>query len=124
MKKLLIPVAAIFFTGAVNAATDQEIYHGFAKGNLDLSTGSVTSVTRTAMQPGIGAGAGLSRSNKASDNDIYHGFEHGNPDLWSGSWTGYSVASMPGIGSSSGSGYSRYSDNDVYHGFEKGNFDL
>ena len=124
MKKILIPVAVIFFTGAVNAATDEEVYHGFAKGNSDLATSPAFASTRTAVQPGIGAGVGHSRANKATDNDIYRGFERGNPDLSSGSWTGHSVASVPGIGSSSGSGYSKYSDNDIYRGFEIDNQDL
>ena len=80
MKKLLIPVAAIFFTGVVSAASDEEIYHGFAKDNLDLSSDTFSSVTRTAVQPGIGTGVGHSRSNTATDNDIYHGFDLGIPE--------------------------------------------
>lgn len=124
MKKVLIPIAAILFTGAVNAATDEEIYHGFAKDNLDLSSGPYYGEARSAVQPGVGGGVGLSRRNEATNNDIYHGFERGNPDLYSGTWTGQSTAAMPGIGSPSEYGYSKTTDNDIYHGFEKDNLDL
>ena len=126
MKKIISSVAILFFAGTINAATDAEIYHGFAKGNPDLEHGSSSSMARTAVQPGIGSGSGEMRSGRVSDHQIYHGFERGNPDLWTGSArSGYSVATVPGIGSSSKTGrLSVFSDNDIYHGFEKDNLDL
>ena len=126
MKKLISSVALVFIAGTANAATDSEVYHGFAKGNPDLETGSAYAITRTAVQPGIGSSTGMMRTRGLSDNQIYHGFERGNPDLYSGSsQTDYSVASVPGIGSGSATGrHSGFSHNDIYHGFEKGNPDL
>lgn len=123
MKKLIPAVAALLFVGSVSAATDAEIYHGFAKGNPDLSSGSSYSESRTAVQPGIGSGTGPSPVHGVSNNEIYHGFEKGNPDLWSGA-SRTASASVPGIGSRSGSASRHVSDNDIYHGFEKGNPDL
>ncbi|MEN8177754.1 MAG: hypothetical protein ABFS39_03960 [Pseudomonadota bacterium] len=124
MKKLMTPIALLVFVGSLNAATDAEIYHGFAKGNPDLETGATYEIARSAVQPGIGSGSDGMRSRVASDNQIYHGFERGNPDLWSGS-SGYSVAVVPGIGSSShGRRHSTVTGNYIYHGFEKDNPDL
>ena len=124
MKKVISSIAIMLFAGTINAATDAEIYHGFAKGNPDLETGSGYDVHRSAVQPGIGSGSGMMRTGGFSANQIYHGFERGNPDLHSG-YSRYSVAAVPGIGSrSSASRHSVATDNDIYHGFEKDNPDL
>ena len=125
MKKITSTAAVMFFASTLHAATDTEIYHGFANGNPDLQTGGTPSMTHTAVQPGIGSSTGQMRSKRVSDHQIYRGFERGNPDLYSGSThSGYSVAAVPGIGSGSKSQRSVFTDNDIYHGFEKGNPDL
>ncbi|MDJ0807403.1 MAG: hypothetical protein QNJ78_11270 [Gammaproteobacteria bacterium] len=124
MKKILTPIALMIITGSLNAASDAEIYHGFAKGNPDLETHSGYSMTRMAEQPGIGSGRRVMRSRGTSHNPVYQGFESDNPDLYSG-LSGHAVATIPGIGSSSQARRgSRVLDHEIYHGFEKDNPDL
>ncbi len=81
MKKILSSVVLMFFAGTLNAATDAEIYHGFAKGNPDLETDVNQQLVRTAVQPGTGSRSHDVGQSVMTDNFIYHGFEKGNPDL-------------------------------------------
>lgn len=124
MKVLITPIAAVFFAGAVSAATDAEIYHGFAEGNNDLASDTVYDTQRSAVQPGIGGGTDSMRRSVATDHLIYRGFEVGNNDLYSGHSASHSMAVMPGIGSPRHSSDAGFSFDDIYHGFEKGNPDL
>ncbi len=123
MKMLVTSVSTLLFVGSVCAATDAEIYHGFAMGNPDLSTETSTSA---AGQAGIGSDSGNYRTVGATSNDIYHGFEMDNADLWSGfSDSRNASASVPGIGTQSGrTRRHAFTDNDIYHGFERNNPDL
>ena len=79
MKITITAIAFTFFAGTAVAASDQEVYAGFAK-NPDLSHDT------THMQPpGMDQG-GMSHSNSGLSSrttraDIYRGFEEGNPDL-------------------------------------------
>ena len=124
MKKLITPIAALFFAGAVSAATDAEIYHGFAKDNPDLASDWAHDMERNAVQPGIGSGTADMRGSVASDHLIYRGFEVDNPDLWSGDSSRHAVAVIPGIGSSTHSTNAVFRFERIYNGFEKGNPDL
>ena len=124
MKKLITPIAAIFFTGVVSAATDAEIYHGFAKDNPDLASDWAYDTERSAVQPGIGSGTLALRGSAATAHLIYRGFEVDNPDLWSGDSSHHAVAVTPGIGSSTHSRHAVFRFEQIYNGFEKGNPDL
>ena len=98
MKTTIVSLSMLLFVGVVHAASDVEIYHGFAQGNPDLSSDVITQIP--------------SSRHRVTDIDIYHGFAKGNPDLSSDI-----VTQIP---------YSRHrvTDNDIYHGFEVGNPDL
>lgn len=38
MRQALITITALLFAGSLHAASDVEVYHGFAAGNPELST--------------------------------------------------------------------------------------
>jgi hypothetical protein len=97
MKTILTAAAVTLFAASVSAGS---IYHGFERGNPDLSSSIRThSGSVTAAQPGVGASF-----------DRYHGWADGNPDLFSGQPT------------SAPMGHSGPAD--VYHGWADGNPDL
>lgn|GEM_PF-4964025 len=123
MKKLITPIVALFFAGGVYAATDAEIYHGFAEGNMDLASDTAYGTQSSAVQPGIGSGVGMHHSGDV-DHLIYRGFEVNNPDLWSGGSSSRSSAVMPGIGSSNMPGNDSFRFEDIYHGYATDNMDL
>ncbi len=100
--KVVTATAPLLLAGSVGAATDAEIYHGFAGGNPDISTEVESVSMTTSVQPGVGdrfgsyrewakgnpdlyssVGGRQDRSDRTSsaDLDIYHGFGEGNPDL-------------------------------------------
>jgi len=100
--KVVTATASLVLAGSVGAATDAEIYHGFADGNPDIST-EVESVSMAAgVQPGVGDRFGS-----------YRDWAKGNPDLYS------SVDGSPDHGDRTSSG-----DLDIYRGFGEGNPDL
>ncbi len=123
MKKSIIAISALLFTGAAGAASDWEIYRGFAPGNPDLSTGSTYKSVASAVQPGIGSSTGTRSHSPATDYDIYRGFASGNSDLSSDMAPSLRTANAPGIGEGTGLRGSA-SNHFIYHGFEKDNPDL
>ncbi len=79
MRAIITTFALTMFAGAAAAASDQDIYAGFAK-NPDLSHDT------THMQPPGMVQGGMSHSNSGQSSGtsrafIYRGFEEGNPDL-------------------------------------------
>lgn len=94
MKRLIVAVSATLFAVAAGAASDYDIYHGFAEGNSDLSTGDRLG-SMSAVRPGVG--------------DHYQGIGRANPDLFESSYK-----SVP-----RSSGHP-----DIYNGFDEGNSDL
>ena len=85
MKQSLATIAAMLFAGSLQAASDVDVYHGFAAGNPDLSSDAhsvrTTDVAMIGAQPTIGSGARGFGSDPFSQRSIYNGFEMGNPDL-------------------------------------------
>ena len=73
MNKLFATIATLVFTGSVHAASDSQVYHGWASGNPDLSS-DVERLDRSTWLAEAGMGRG-------SVSSIYRGFEIGNPDL-------------------------------------------
>ena len=118
MKHTIAIAIATLFAGSLQAASDAEVYHGFAAGNPDLST-----ETQTAQNHGSDSGIGF-------DALVYNGFELGNPELSTGSRSGSStevamIGSQPAIGSSNrGFGSDLFNQRSIYNGFEVGNPDL
>ncbi|MBA1445934.1 MAG: hypothetical protein M3H12_17785 [Chromatiales bacterium] len=123
MKRSIIAISALLFAGTAGAASDWEIYRGFAPGNPDLSTGSTYKSVATAVQPGIGSSTGTRSHSPATDYDIYRGFASGNSDLSSDMAPSLRTANVPGIGLGTGLRGSA-SNHFIYHGFEKDNPDL
>lgn len=97
--KAITATASLVLVGSVSAATDAEIYHGFADGNPDLSTEFGSGSVTTSVQPGVG--------------DSYRDWAKGNPDLYSGT----------GVRSDRTDRTSP-ADFDIYHGIAEGNPDL
>lgn len=112
MKIIITSLSVLLFVGTVNAASDAEIYHGFERGNPDLSS-DISSWSQSSMVV-------------TTDKDIYHGFELGNLDLSTDSvYSPVRTASIPGIGDGNlGPVDNPATDNDIYHGFESDNPDL
>lgn len=85
MKQTLVTITALLFAGSLQAASDVEVYHGFAAGNPELSTDGqsarTTEVAMIAAQPAIGSSARGFGNDPFSQRSIYNGFEVGNPDL-------------------------------------------
>ena len=112
MNKLFATIATLVFTGSVHAASDSQVYHGWASGNPDLSS-DVDAVALTSRVPSGPPGS-----------DIYNGFERGNAELSYGSETlAARLGGQPGIGDGS-AGMGRGSVSSIYRGFEIGNPDL
>jgi hypothetical protein len=120
MKQTIASAIALLFAGSLQAASDAEVYHGFAAGNPDLSTESFTAQNRS---PDSGIGF---------DKLVYNGFEVGNPELSTDGRSGSSaevamIGSQPAVGSGT-RGYGSDSDPfrqwSIYNGFEVGNPDL
>jgi hypothetical protein len=118
MKQTLATAIALLFAGSIQAASDSEVYHGFAAGNPDLS-----SETQTARNRGSNSAIGF-------DAVVYNGFELGNPELSTDSRSGSAtemamIGSQPAIGSSSRVfGSDPFNQRGIYNGFEVGNPDL
>ena len=119
MKQTLATAIALLFAGSIQAASDAEIYHGFAAGNPDLS-----SETQTAQNRGSDSRIGF-------DALVYNGFELGNQELSSDGPTRSStevavmIGSQPAIGSSNrGFGSDLFNQHSIYNGFEVGNPEL
>ena len=120
MRQTLATAIALLFAGSLQAASDAEVYHGFAAGNPDLSTTAYTAQNRSS-----GSGIGF-------DAFVYNGFEVGNPELSTGGRTGSStevamIGSQPAIGSGTrgfGSDGDPFNQWSIYNGFEVGNPDL
>ena len=85
MKQTLVTITALLFAGSLQAASDVEVYHGFAAGNPELSTDGqsarTTEVAMIAAQPAIGSSVRGFGNDPFSQRSIYNGFEVGNPDL-------------------------------------------
>ena len=121
MKQTLAAAIALLFAGSLQAASDAEVYHGFAAGNPDLSTERFTAHNRS------------SDSGTGFDRLVYNGFEVGNPELSTAGGSGASpdevamIGSPPAVGSGTG-GFGGDSDPfrqwSIYNGFEVGNPDL
>ena len=112
MKKLVTPIATVLFAGTVHAASDAEVYHGWATGNPDLSSDVVT--------------AKSDPSPYSHDAIVYNGFENGNSELAFGSKSAADqVANQPAIGDSVNTvNRSSLSGFSIYNGFEIGNPEL
>lgn len=112
MKKLFATIATVVFSGSIQAASDVEVYHGWAAGNPDLTSDVVT--LRSDVFPA------------SYDVIVYNGFERGNSELSFGSESAAArLATQPGIGDSVDTmargelrGFS------IYNGFEIGNPEL
>ncbi len=100
--RAITATASLVLVGTVSAATDAEIYHGFADGNPDLSTEYGSDSVTTSVQPGVG-----------NSFDSYRDWVKGNPDLYSGK----------GIRSDR-TDRTPPADFDIYHGIAEGNPDL
>ena len=100
--KVITATASLVLVGSVSAATDAEIYHGFADGNPDLSTEFGGDSVTTSVQPGVG-----------DSFDSYGDWAKGNPDLYSGK--GVRSDRMD---------RTPPADFDYYHGIAEGNPDL
>ena len=114
MNKLFATIATVIFAGSVYAASDSEVYRGWAAGNPDLST----DLDRVAVPPEVSPGS--------YDAFVYNGFENGNPELSFG-WENVAaeLAVQPGIGDRFDSvDRSLLSSFSIYNGFEIGNPDL
>lgn len=107
MKTLCAICTSLVFVGSVSAASDADIYHGFAEGNPDLSTAYKTDAWPTGVQPGVG-----------DRFDLYHGLSDNNPDLYP------SVGEQSQMAGERTGGAPQFGDSHVYHGFEVGNPDL
>ncbi len=120
MKHTLATAIALLFAGSLQAASDAEVYHGFAAGNSELSTEAYTAQNRSS-DSGIGF-----------DALVYNGFEVGNPELSNDGRTGSStevamIGSKPAIGSGTrgfGGDSGPFQQWSIYNGFEVGNPDL
>lgn len=115
MKKQFAAIAAIIFAGSVHAASDAVVYHGFERGNPDLSTDWSSVSDPMALSSGD------------YDAIVYNGFEQGNPELNFGVESVTApVAVQPGIGDVSGFVVqgSPTKLSSIYNGFERGNPDL
>ena len=78
MKTTITAIGLTFFTGTAIAASDQEVYAGFAK-NPDLGH-DLTHMDSRAFQGAMSDG-NAGHSSRTNRSDIYRGFEEGNPDL-------------------------------------------
>ena len=118
MKHTITTAIAMLFAGSLQAASDAEVYHGFAAGNPDLS-----SEVYSAQRPG-------SDSRVSYDALVYHGFELGNPELGTdGQIERTAEVAMTGAQPAVGSGdrlfgSDLFSQRSIYNGFEVGNPDL
>ena len=120
MKQALATITAILFAGSVQAASDFEVYHGFAVGNSDLST-EVGTMRHRLSDPRLGF-----------DALVYNGFEQGNPELSTDGPIAPArevamTGAQPAIGSAVG-GFGTdsglFAQGSIYNGFEEGNPDL
>ena len=80
MKAIVTTIALTIFAGTAAAASDQDVYAGFA-GNPDLGHDMTYMQAPSASQPGIGDSTSGQRSSFTTRADIYRGFEKGNSDL-------------------------------------------
>ena len=113
MKKFFATIATVVFAGSVHAASDADVYHGWAAGNPDLST-DVSSLVQSVVSRG------------SYEALVYNGFEQGNSELsFESESVAIRLASQPGIGDSMGSlDRISLSGSNIYNGFEVGNPDL
>ena len=102
LTKLVTATVPLVLAGTAGAATDAEIYHGFADDNPDISTEVESVSTATSVQPGVG-----------DRFDSYRDWAKGNPDLYSRV-----------VGRPHHSDRTSLPDLDIYHGFGEGNPDL
>jgi hypothetical protein len=80
MKATITAFTLTLFAGTATAATDQEVYAGFAK-NPDLGHDLSHMQSRGASFGGMGESDATQRSRGTTRSDIYRGFEDGNPEL-------------------------------------------
>ena len=112
MNRLFATIATLAFAGSVQAASDAEVYHGWAVGNSELSTDLDPVVGQMETVPG------------SLDAFVYNGFERNNSELAVGSESlPAGLAVQPEIGDSF-KGRDRGSSFSIYNGFEAGNPDL
>ena len=112
MKKLFATIATVVFAGSVHAASDAEVYNGWAAGNPDLSSDVVT--VKSDVSPA------------SYDIVVYNGFERGNSERSYGSESvAVQLAVQPGVGDSFNHMDRRaLFTSSIYRGFEIGNPDL
>ena len=58
MKEITAILSSMLIVGSVSAASDADVYHGWAKGNPDLATEAPTENTVSGVQPGVGEAFG------------------------------------------------------------------
>ena len=80
MKAMIITIALTIFAGTAAAASDHDVYAGFAK-NPDLGHDMTHMQAPGASQRSMGDYDSAQRSSGTTRADIYRGFEEGNPDL-------------------------------------------
>ena len=115
MKIAAKAILPLLFVGTAYAATDAQVYRGFAAGNPELAT------EYESASVDYGAYAG------SFDAYVYHGWQVGNPELSFDQESGVMrTATQQGIGDSLAGdrGMTTISNNDIYHGFERGNPEL
>ncbi len=80
MKAIITTFALTIFAGTAMAASDQDVYAGFAK-NPDLGHDMTHMQLPGASHGGMGDDGAMTNSRGTTRADIYRGFEEGNPDL-------------------------------------------
>ena len=78
MKATITAITLTLFAGTAMAATDQDVYAGFAK-NPDLGH-DMSHTDSGSSQRGMGDSNPV-YSSRTTRADVYRGFEEGNPDL-------------------------------------------
>lgn len=112
MRTLFATIATVVFAGSVQAASDSQVYHGWAAGNPDLSSDFGGVSVQSEVSPG------------SQDSFVYNGFEQGNTELSHGAENiAAQLAVQPGVGDSVET-MNRGRLSSIYHGFEVGNPDL
>ena len=113
--KTIFKMLPLLCLGTAYAATDVDVYHGFASGNPELAT-----------EYGVSRASAGAFEDFSFDTFVYHGLQADNPELGFDQVHGMtSVATQPSIGDSmAAGGATRFSDHGIYRGFEKGNPDL
>ena len=115
MKIIAKAVLPLLFVGTAYAATDAQVYSGFAVGNPELATEYDSAYSES----------GRADSVSSFDALVYHGLQAGNSELSFDQDTDMMrTATQPSIGDSLAGDRQVTLPNDIYHGFERGNPEL